>query len=46
MNDPLRVHANVGVLEAGDSLPAAPAMRKKREGVAGELLQDWVVVPT
>ena len=46
MNDPLRVHADVRFLEAVDALPAAPAMRTEREGVAGELLENWIVVPT
>ena len=46
MNDPWRVHADVGFLEAGDALPAAPAMRKERKRVARELFQDWVVMPT
>ncbi|MDQ2667041.1 MAG: hypothetical protein M3Z05_13655 [Gemmatimonadota bacterium] len=46
MNDPLGMHMHVRFLEAGYSLPASSTMRKKRECVAGELIQDGVVVTT
>ena len=44
MNDSLRVHPDVRILEARDPLPAPAAMRKQRECVSGELLQDRIVV--
>jgi hypothetical protein len=43
MHDALGVHANVGVLEAGDRLAAAETVGKHREHVAGELLELRVV---
>jgi hypothetical protein len=44
MNDSLKVNPDVGVLEARDALAAAMAMRKERERVARDLIQDGVVV--
>ena len=42
--DALRMHANVGILEARDGLTAAMAVGEHREGLARELLQLRVVV--
>jgi hypothetical protein len=44
MNDSLDVNPDVGVLEACDALAAAMAMRKERERVARDLIEDGVVV--
>ena len=42
----LNVDAHVGVLEARDALAAAVAVRKERERITGDLLEDGVVVAT
>lgn len=44
MHDALRVHADVGVLERRNPLSAPPTVRKQREGIARELLEDRIVV--
>jgi hypothetical protein len=46
VNDPLNMHADVGILEPLDLLPAQVAMREEREGVARDLFQNRVVVPS
>ena len=43
MDDALGVHADVGILEAVDRLPAAVTVRKHREHVTGQLVQLRVV---
>ena len=45
VHDPLRVHANVRILESRDDLTAAMAVGEHREDVAGELLELRVVCP-
>lgn len=44
MHHALHVHANVRILEPVDVSPAPMTLRKHGEDVAGELLQQWVVV--
>ena len=44
MNDALDVHTDVCVLDALDAPSAAVAMRKEREGVARDLIEDRVAV--
>jgi hypothetical protein len=45
MDDPLHVDSQVSILELGDLGAAPETLRKEREGVARDLLQDRVVVP-
>ena len=45
MHHTLNVDAHVGILDALDALPAAMAMRKERERVAGNLVEQGIVVP-
>ena len=44
MNDALDMHTDVGVLDALDEPSAAVAVRKEREGVARDLIEDRVAV--
>lgn len=44
MDDPLRVHPDVGILETRDALTTPAAVRKQRERVAGKLLEERIVV--
>ena len=44
MNDPLRVHPDVGILETRDPRATPTAVRKQCERVASELLEDRIVV--
>ena len=44
MNDPLRVHADVRILETRDPRAAPTAVRKQCERVSGVLLEDGIVV--
>lgn len=46
MYDALHMDANVGVLELLDLLAAPMAMRKQRERVPRDLVQNRVVVPS
>ncbi len=43
MHDPLHMQADVGLLERLDAPTAAMTLRKKREGVACDLLEDGIV---
>ena len=45
MDDALHVHPDVRVLDTRNAASAAMAMRKEREGVARDLIKDWIVVP-
>ena len=44
MNYPEDMHPDIRVLEPRDLLPAQVALRKQGEGIAGNLVQDRVVV--
>lgn len=44
MHDPLHVDPYVRVLESLDPQPAALAVRKEGEGIAGDLLENRIVV--
>ena len=44
MDDALHMHADVGVLEVFDTQAAAMAMRKERERVARDLVENRIVV--
>jgi hypothetical protein len=46
MYHPLHVDPHVGVLESLDLLPAAMTVREERECIAGDLLEDRIVVVT
>ncbi|MEO8624145.1 MAG: hypothetical protein ABI625_23900 [bacterium] len=46
MHDTENVHPYISILDAFDPLTTPVAMRKEREGVAGDLIEDWIVVPT
>ena len=44
MHHAVRVDPYVCVLEASDLLPTPMALREEREGVAGDLLEDRIIV--
>ena len=44
MHCAVQVDPNVCVFEASDLLPAPMTMREEREGVAGDLLEDRIIV--
>ena len=45
MHHPLDMNPHVGILEPLDWLPAPMTVRKEREGVSRDLVENRVVVP-